>query len=75
MPRQAGALSTESGELLQAALLDPVMTASDKTTSVSVADSEAGDLMESTNLVTWLLIIALLLLSLEWFFYQKGRMP
>lgn len=60
---------------LVVSLLDPAITAGNIDGAVEVKGASLGTVLESQDFVTWLLLLALLLLSAEWYFYQKGRMP
>ena len=40
-----------------------------------LAATQAGGGFASTGIVTWLILVALLLLGAEWYLYQRGLMP
>lgn len=75
IPRQSGELATQNSKPLVVSLLDPTVTTGKTSSTLEVANTAETSFVESANLVTWLLIIALMLLLTEWYFYQKGRMP
>jgi len=73
IPASAGQLAETQG--LIASLLDPATTQGNTTSALDVTNSSLGIVIKNQDLVSWLLLLALLLLSIEWYFYQKGRMP
>lgn len=81
VPGKAGPLPDASGDdAIYVSLLDPATTMADKAISddsraTEIASAGLVDGIRAQDLMTWLLVLALLLLSAEWYFYQKGRMP
>lgn len=75
-PEQAGPLALASrARPLAVSLLDPVTTEGGADSSLEVASSLASDGVSSSHWVTALILLALLLLAAEWYWYRKGRMP
>ena len=60
---------------LSVSLLDAEVTTGARDESLAIATLAPVDLTPATGLVTGLLILALLLLAVEWYFFQMGRMP
>ncbi len=60
---------------LSVSLLDADVTTGARDESLALATLAPVDLSPATGLVTVLLILALLLLAAEWYFFQMGRMP
>ncbi len=60
---------------LSVSLLDADVTTGARDESLEMATLAPVDLTPATGLVTALLILALLLLAAEWYFFQMGRMP
>ena len=72
-PPVAGDYTTESGVALAAALLSPASTESHAWPGDAdpAADADGG----AFDPVTWLLLLAGVLLAVEWFLVRTGRMP
>jgi len=71
VPPVAGAY-TAAGEELVASLLDPATTVGAPSPGLSTsAPPEAG----ATDPLTWIVLVAVLLICAEWVLYRSGRMP
>lgn len=68
-------LDTGDGLVVPVSLLDAMVTLGTMGASLDVADTSLVAGLRSQSLVTWLLLLALLLLAVEWFFFQKGLLP
>jgi len=81
VPARAGTLLDASGRQapgsddLSVSLLDSPVTLGVTGVTLDVFDASLATVFKSQNLVTWLLMLALSLLAIEWFFYQKGLLP
>jgi len=60
---------------LAVSLLDTDVTTGARDEALAMAAPVPVDLTPATGLVTGLLLLALLLLAAEWYFFQMGRMP
>ncbi|MEM7387826.1 MAG: hypothetical protein AAF514_23065, partial [Verrucomicrobiota bacterium] len=69
-PREAGEIQTVDGRSLAVSLAGLAPGGSDGLETVGQAGVRRG-----WGLLTWVVLIVLGLLVLEWWFYQKGRMP
>ena len=56
-------------------LLDPDVTTGTRDQALEATALEAVDFAPDTSPATWLLVLALILLGAEWYFYELGRMP
>ncbi len=76
VPASAGELRL-SGDTapLSVSLLDPVVTRGVRDEALELATLEPVDLVPDSSPATWLLVLALILLGGEWYFFQIGRMP
>jgi len=76
VPPRAGELRLAgSDRTLAASLLDPDVTLGSRDTAMEVATLTPVDLSPDASLATWLLVLALILLAAEWYFFQMGRLP
>ncbi len=76
VPTVAGELQVSGRTAaLSVSLLDPDVTTGAHDEALQLQSLASGDLTPTTGLVTALLILALILLSAEWYFFQMGRMP
>lgn len=60
---------------LSVSLLDPDVTRGARDESVEMAAPEPADLVPDSSPATWLLVLAVILLAVEWYYFQMGRMP
>lgn len=74
VPRAPGALLPAGGAALHAALLDPVASGAPLQDALEVPVLPAGA-SSGVDLVTVLLILALLLLAAEWVLFRTSRIP
>lgn len=74
VPRAPGSLTLPGGEQLRASLLDPVASGAPVDGAVEVA-ALAADGGAGVDLVTVLLLLALLLLVAEWGWFRTSRIP
>ncbi|MEO6222846.1 MAG: BatA domain-containing protein [Vicinamibacterales bacterium] len=70
-----GAKTTATRTSLSVSLLDPDVTRGARDEALELATLEQIDLVPDSSPATWLLVLALILLATEWYFYQMGRMP
>jgi hypothetical protein len=76
VPEQAGELTLDAGARpLAVSLLDPATTAGGEVSALEVAAGAAAGGVSGHHWVTVLLLLALMLIGLEWYGYRKGRMP
>ncbi len=76
VPSAAGELPVSGrAAALSVSLLDPDVTTGARDESLDTATRAQADLTPATGLVTGLLILALIVLTAEWYFFQMGRMP
>ena len=73
VPAVAGDLARQGAQPLAVSLLAPSVTRGGAADVLPVENVRSG--AASAPLVWWLVLAALLLLSAEWYFYQRGRMP
>lgn len=74
-PRAGNLLVAGAAPPLAASLLDQAVTMGVAGAPIAIAGTRVGAAYRSQNLVTWLLLCALILLLIEWFFYRRGWMP
>ena len=72
---EAGALVLEDGNALQVSLLDPSAALPRGELGLTGSSLEITSAQSAWGLVTWLILLALVLLGLEWYLYQRGMMP
>ena len=60
---------------LSVSLLDPDVTRGARDEAVEVATLDGVDLVPDRSPASWLLVLALILLAAEWYYFQMGRMP
>jgi hypothetical protein len=60
---------------LSVSLLDPDVTRGARDEVLEMASLEPVDLVPDSSPATWLLVLALILLGVEWYYFQMGRMP
>lgn len=72
---EAGALELEDGNALQVSLLDPSAALPRGELGLTGSSLEITAAQSAWGLVTWLILLALVLLGLEWYLYQRGLMP
>jgi hypothetical protein len=76
VPPAAGELKVSGdGTPLSVSLLEPDVTRGARDESLQIASLDTIDLVPDSSPATWLLVLALLLLAAEWYFFQMGRMP
>jgi len=76
VPPRAGELRLGGGDrTLSVSLLDPGVTVGSRDAAMERASLAPVDLSPDTSLATWLLVLALILLAAEWYFFQMGRLP
>lgn len=68
----AGTVSSNRGDEAVALLSD---TVTERNPGTPLVVSQAGGGFATTGIVTWLILLALLLLGIEWYLYQRGLMP
>lgn len=72
---EAGTLELRDGSSLQVSLLDPSTAVRDGSESLTDAVIETSSAQTLWGIATWLALLAVLLLGLEWYLYQRGLMP
>lgn len=76
VPQQAGEIKlSSSAKPITASLLSPESTLGTSDASLAVAKPGTFSAVTQTGLATALMLLALILLGVEWYLYQKGRMP
>ena len=76
VPPKAGDLPVSvKGRTLAVSLIDPSVTAATRDASLTVAEASAGGASTGAGLATFLGLLALVLLAVEWHFFQRGRLP
>ncbi len=70
-----GAKPSGTDVSLSVSLLDPDVTRGTRDESVEMAALEPVDRVPDSSPATWLLVLALILLAVEWYYFQMGRMP
>ena len=76
VPPKAGDLPVSvKGRTLAVSLIDPAVTAGVRDASMTVAKASAGHASTGAGIATWLGLLALILLAVEWHFFQRGRLP
>jgi hypothetical protein len=76
VPAGAGSLKLDAGmKPLAVSLLDPSVTTGARDTSAELAKHSPMGFAPQAGLSTWLLLLAVALLGLEWHLYQQGRVP
>lgn len=72
---EAGTLELRDGSSLQVSLLDPASAVRAGSQSLTDAAIETSNAQTAWGIATWLALLAVLLLGLEWYLYQRGLMP
>ncbi len=72
---EAGVFETEDGDSLNVSLLDSRAAIPGEVADLSATELEMVRSQSAFGLVTWLILLVLVLLGLEWFLYQRGLMP
>lgn len=72
---EAGTLELRDGSSLQVSLLDPSTAVRSDSQSLTDAVIESSNAQTVWGIATWLALLAVLLLGLEWYLYQRGLMP
>jgi hypothetical protein len=75
VPAGAGELRLDSGQPLAVSLLDLDVTSGAGETALQPADLSRVGAAASGGFATWLLLLAVALLALEWHLFQRGRIP
>jgi len=76
VPPKAGDLPVSiKGRTLAVSLIDPSVTAGTRDASLTIAKEAATHGGSGAGFATWLGLIALILLAVEWHFFQRGRLP
>jgi hypothetical protein len=75
VPPRAGELRLAGDRTLSVSLLDPNVTRGSRDAALEVAALAPVDLAPRMTLFTWLLVLAVILLAVEWHFFQMGRLP
>ncbi len=73
-PPRAGTLNNAGVQQLEVSLLDDEVSALSGGAALG-AVAGVADTPSSIGFVTWLIIVVILLLALEWYLYQRGLMP
>lgn len=72
---EAGTLELRDGSSLQVSLLDPSTAVRAGSQNLTDAVMETSNAQTVWGIATWLALLAVLLLGLEWYLYQRGLMP
>ena len=72
---EAGTLELRDGSSLQVSLLDPSTAVRASSQNLTDAVIETSNAQTVWGIATWLALLAVLLLGLEWYLYQRGLMP
>ncbi|MYD79119.1 MAG: hypothetical protein F4X44_00685 [Gammaproteobacteria bacterium] len=72
---EAGTLELRDGTSLQVSLLDPAAAVRTGSQNLTDAAIETSNSQTIWGIATWLALLAVLLLGLEWYLYQRGLMP
>ncbi len=75
VPAGAGELRLDSGQPLAVSLLDRDVTSGVGDTAIQPADLSRAGVSAPAGMATWLLLLAVALLALEWHLFQRGRIP
>jgi hypothetical protein len=76
VPPMAGEIKVSGdGTPLSVSLLDPDVTRGARDEAMQVARLDGVDLVPDRSPATWLLVLALMLLAVEWYYFEMGRMP
>ena len=72
---EAGSFELADGQALQVSLLDPSSALPMDFRGLTGTELETTGAQSAWGLVTWLILLVLVLLGLEWYLYQRGLMP
>lgn len=72
---EAGTLELRDGSSLQVSLLDPSTAVRASSQNLTDAVIETSNAQTVWGIATWLALLAVLLLGLEWYLYQRGLVP
>lgn len=72
---EAGTLELRDGSSLEVSLLDPATAVQAGSESLAGAEIETSNAQAAWSIATWLALLAVVLVGLEWYLYQRGLMP
>jgi hypothetical protein len=76
IPPRAGDLAVAAnGRTLAVSLIDPAVTSGVHDAALPTAAASPTGGGSGAGVATWLGVLALILLAVEWHFFQRGRLP